>query len=324
MTKFSIISLTLFLALSLSSCDDSGIVQTKNNVSFTYSNLKHLDPDVDGVYEAWISFDSQADHGDELYVSCGKFNIDPNNGELVDTAGNPVTLKLKYIPSTINTAGDAIVTIEPPFDTDTLPSTRLIGGAVTAGSDFLSADMDMKYDEVLGEIADNFTIAGTKYILNTPTDTSVQFYYNGIWFCDTAGTSLFTGLLPIADSLGWTYEAWVTDTRTGTNYSLGRFSNPDSTDSDAAGQYANPPYSIAYGKPGQDYIRNTPPVSDLRAGYYRLMITLEPKNEPANSPPFFIRLFYRQQLQPLQYGENSPGLPNMSADLPTATIKVSK
>ncbi|MGH2574547.1 MAG: hypothetical protein ACRDFC_02485, partial [Ignavibacteria bacterium] len=284
-------------------------------------NLKPLNQNTEGIYEAWISFPALLDHDDDLYISLGRFNISPA-GQLVDNLGNPKTLRLKYLPPNINSAEDAIVTIELPGDNDTLPGTRLIGGPVTQSPEYLTANLDMKYTDVLGIIAQNFANATAGYILNTPSTISNDSdYFNGLWFCDTLQNSLINGLLTIPDSLDWEYEGWIVKTTDSTYYSIGKFLDPYVSDRDGKGFYGGP--DPGYNKPGSDWINNNPPINDLRSSFFQLMITLEPKNELALSTPFFTRVFFNSTIGILQKGEIA-NLGNVSSALPTAAIRVSK
>jgi len=308
------------------SCDDSGIYVPKYSVNFSYQNMKHLDPFVNGRYEAWISFPPAPGDNDSLvYVSCGRFNIDASTGGLIDSAGNPVGLKLKYIPSNVNSPIDGFITIEPPSDTDTLPSTILIGGAASVNGKVITANMDMRYSGALGSIAESLPNANARYVLDTPTDTGRSRFYQGLWFCDTTGSSLVTIMPQIPENVGWTYEAWIFDKRDSANYTLGKFSNPYSADNDGAGPYKGP-VGNGYDKPGQDVLVNAPPALwHLGSWYYGLMITLEPKNEQVNSTPFYIRIFYINTVQNiLTRGTISDYLPNAATNLPSATIQISK
>ncbi len=210
------------------SCDDSGLDNPKYNVTLNYQNLKHIDPLVNGMYEAWVSFPPvSGDLSSPVFISCGRFNIDNTTGGIVDSAGSPIALKLKYIPANVNSPIDAILSIEPPADHDSLPSLILMGGPASLSNNIISASMNMRYSKALGIVAENLPNATARYILDTPSDTGRSYFFNGLWFCDTTGSSLITNMNTIPDSVGWTYEAWVFDKRDSANYSLGKFSNPN-------------------------------------------------------------------------------------------------
>ncbi|MEO6691649.1 MAG: hypothetical protein ABIO44_04850, partial [Saprospiraceae bacterium] len=81
-----IFGFTFFIA----SCDDAGIASYQNNSTFSVSQLKTLDKNVDGVYELWVSFGSSADHNQNSFISMGRFNVDAM-GNIVDTTGAPKT-----------------------------------------------------------------------------------------------------------------------------------------------------------------------------------------------------------------------------------------
>jgi hypothetical protein len=284
---------------------------------------------VDGIYEAWISVPVHMfDHDDELYISCGRFNVNPSTGGIIDTNGNPVSLTLKFKPANINDAEDALITIEPPFDTDTLPGIRLLGGTVTNSAEFLTANLSMTYDHILGTIAEGFPAATAGYILNTPTSDTTA-YNKGLWFtADTNGTSTSLTVMSIPDTLDWTYQAWVFEVDRADHehiYNMGRFSNPSLADDNQQCQ-GNPP-SFVYNKPGHDWIQpncpggGLPDILNLNTGTYRVVITLEPRTELAVTNPFFIRLF--EGVISVAGPGTVGNVQNVTA-LPTATIKIAK
>ena len=197
-----------FISLFISSCDDSGVT-TNNNVNFSFSNLQRLDKDVDGMYEAWVRYPLNSNN---VYISCGKFNINTAGNKIVDPSDNETTLKLRYIPSNINSANAVFVSVEPPGDVDSnLNGAKILGGSVTVNDSNLTSSLSMTYSEVLGNIAQNFSSATARYILNTPTTDDTSDYYKGIWFCDItlAHNSLFTGVSAIPNTLDWKYEGWI-------------------------------------------------------------------------------------------------------------------
>lgn len=57
------------------SCDDAGVLPTYD-VTFSQTNMKRLSPQADGLYEAFMSFNSSGGHNDNAYISMGKFNIE--------------------------------------------------------------------------------------------------------------------------------------------------------------------------------------------------------------------------------------------------------
>lgn len=319
-----IFSILAFISLFISSCDDSGVATTNNNVSFSFSNLKRLDPQVDGLYEAWVRCPSG---NSSIYISCGKFNISLAGNTIVDPSDNETSLKLRNVPSNINSATGIFVTVEPPNDADTNPNgAKILGGSVTVNDSNLTSSLSMTHSEVLGNVAQNFPGATARYILNTPTTTDTIDYAKGIWFCDMSQNTLFVNLSVIPSTLDWTYEGWITYTPNSISGTTGRFLDPYNPDNDLAGPYKGPANN-GYNKPGEDYIVSPPPPFNnitLNNGQFAVMITLEPKIEQTTAlgKPFFLKLFSADIPASIGYGQISDALSNLSTSLPTAQIKI--
>jgi hypothetical protein len=312
-----LLKLSLLFAILLSftiiylSCDDSGIINN-NKVDLTFSNLQRLDPQLDGLYEGWVSFP------DIGYISIGKFNIS-SAGIPVDTNGNPLTFKLKYQVEDINTATGGLITIVPPGGVDTF-GTKFLAGPKSSNENYILFNVSMESDSILGWIASQFPYDNAQYMICNPTDTS-HLGTRGLWFTkDINGTSKS---ITIAGLWGkpWTYQAWVIDTVANMTYNIGRFDDADHGDDYHQCEGNNPEFD----KPGNDWVQpncpgGMPSIVNLNAGKYKVMITLEPKND-INWSPFFIRLFYGTIMV------SAPGvvasIPNVTA-LPTAVIQVSK
>lgn len=317
-------ALMICFAFLASSCDDSGITTEKNNIEFS-ATLKTLGA-TDGMYEAWVSIDNGTlDHGDAAYVSLGKFNISPA-GALVDENGNVVKLNLNRV-SNVNATEDAIITIEAPGDNDTLPGTRILGGAKVEQNGYLVFDMTMNSDEVF-PVSGQFTqIPAAKYMLASPTDMYASFNLpHGVWFSqDTTGTIAGLQLPTIPDTAEWTYQAWVVDTRDSANriYNMGRFMSSNVADDNSQCKGPNSVWNV----PGHDWIiancpgGGLPDIDNLNNSNYKLLITLEPRFENAGSPPFYINLFYGNLLITGAFGTTNT-IPNTTV-LPTAQIRLS-
>jgi hypothetical protein len=306
------------------SCDDSGITVEKKNIAFAQTNLKTLNQQSDGVYEAWISVgDALLDHGDDAYVSVGRFNISAS-GELVDTAGAPGKLDLSKITD-LNATEDAIITIELPGDNDTIPGTKILGGAKVIVGGFIEFNMTMDYHEVL-PVSNQFSASSSGYMLASPTDQFASFnLIHGLWFSqDTNGSAPAMNLPSLPDTAEWTYQAWVVDNRDSVNniYNMGRFTRSNTADDNQQCSGSNPGWNL----PGHDWIQancpgGIPNIDNLANSNYKVMITLEPKFESNLSRPFFIRLFYGTVQVGGPFGTVS-GIPNTTV-LPTAQIKLS-
>ena len=321
--------LFLLLAAFGGSCDDDSTTPQQNVIEFSYQNLKPLDQNSEGVYEAWLSVETSFDHDDAAYRSLGRFNIS-GSGSIVDTSGNPFTLKLNRI-SNINATEDALITIEPPGDNDTLPGNiKMLGAAKSLQGSALVFNMVMSYHEILNGVAAQFPNAAAKYLLSAPSTGDTAQFNKGVWFAqNTNGTSPGLTLSTVPDTMDWTYQAWVIDTRDSINriYNIGRFDASNERDDNHQCEQ-NPPVQI-WNVPGHDWIlancpAGIPQITDLNNGFYKLMITLEPRFEQGTAlqKPFFIRLFYGN-LGPGIYGEILD-LANVSAAyLPSAVIRLS-
>lgn len=287
-TYFILLLLSAFSIFSCSEDTPNGI--SNSQIIVTHLNLKPLDQQTDGHYEAWISFEENLDHDESAFNSIGKFNINLN-GDIVDLNGNLMIFNFKKLPINLNNAEDVLISVEPPNDIDTLPTTKLLNGLANISNNTLTSDLKIEGTDALGQVGAVLYNAAAKFILNTPTSAIDTDYYKGIWFCDTNQTTTLNNFLKIPDTLGWTYEAWVVDTATTPYFyhSLGRFLNPDSADSDGAGIYRG--VSAPYVNPGQDWISNLSPITDLRIGKYQVWITLEPAYEVALQTPFYLRIF---------------------------------
>jgi hypothetical protein len=323
--KFSIKILLTLLLTSLtifySGCDDSGVIPIKNDVTTSFTNLKRLDYPSEGIYEAFIGFDDDLkDHGNEKYVSLGRFNISIY-GQIVDVSGAPLILKFKDKPGNINLAADAIVTIEPANDNDTLPNgPHILGGIKTEIGDNLIFDVSMHSSHVLGNIASQFISDNARFTYATPTSLDTTDEYKGIWFCNPSNGDKTISCLAIPDSLDWLYEAFIIlKSDTSQIWSLGKFSDPNAADQDGAGPYKGLD-GLEWQKPGQDYLNNSPlPDSVLNTGSFRLMISLIPKTGLFS--PYYLRLFIKDIVSLPYHGLGSL---NNIANLPGGRISISK
>jgi hypothetical protein len=319
--------LMLCIAFLAGSCDDAGVTVDKKNITFSQTGLKPLNQQSEGVYEAWISLSTSLDHGDDAYISVGRFNISSTGG-LLDTSGGTGSLNLNSIPD-VNATEDAIITIELPGDNDTIPGTRVLGGAKVIEGGFVVFNMTMDYSEVL-PISNQFSSASAQYLLASPTEQFASFNLtHGIWFTlDTNGSAPGLTLPSLPDTAEWTYQAWVVDNRDSVNriYNIGRFTKSNDKDDNQQCE-ANPP-AQTWLLPGHDWIQTNcpgggiPDIDNLNNSNFKVMITLEPKFETGGlSKPFFIRLFYGNLLVTGPFGSTATA-PNTTV-LPTAKIKLS-
>jgi hypothetical protein len=325
----SVICLAVIFSIAalIYSCGDAAVLPKPNSGEIGVTNLKPLDRDVEGIYEAWVSIGEGTDHGDNVYKSLGRFNISLS-GNLIDSNGNNFALNLSDVPN-INLTEDALITINPPGYYDTVPSNiRILGGAKTNQNGALVFNMTMDCEDILGGIAAQFPSDSGKFTLAAPTTGDTNQYYRGVWF-SLDGRSPVQGLTlqNIPDTADWTYEAWVFDVRDLRYiYDMGRFDSPGGPDNNAQCGGTEPPWSL----PGHDWIQSgcpggvIPDITNLSINNtaYEVVITLEPRFEqgPALSKPFFIRLFYLRIPGPIQYGEVLRLSNLSSATLPSGYI----
>lgn len=282
-----------------------------------------LNPQVDGMYEAWISVGTAFDHDDDAYISVGRFNM-TSTGAMVDSAGNPKTLNISRITS-LDLTEDALITIEPPGDFDTLPGTKLMGAAKTIESGYAVFNMTMGYSEIL-PASNQFAASTGKYILASPSQQYVNTSYTkGLWFSlDTNGTQPGLTLPSLPDTAEWTYQAWLLDVTDSSLYNMGRFIRPN--DKDDNQQCQNNPPVRTWLLPGHDWIQagcpaGLPTINNLTNFNYYVAVTLEPKFETTGlALPFYLVLFYGN-VQSSGFGTPMPV--NNVGTLPTARIRLS-
>ena len=316
--KIVTVLLTSFLFLFFSGCDDSGSASPNNNLTFNVSGLGQLNTSTDGIYEAWVFFGDPYNY----YISCGKFNIN-SQGNVVDTNGNAITLKLKYRPYDFNTAKYSLITVDPPNFTDTIALTgaiKILGGDAAISGDTLTSVMSMSYSKALGSVANSFGSSAASFMLYTPTDTTLTFWFRGLWFCGTDSVSSIGNLPVLSDTLLWMYQTWIYDGYAHTYAKIGFFKDPSNADDDGAGPFKGN-YGSGYLKPGQDWIQGSFPVNDLRGANYAVLISLEPVsgNYPTGFSNHFLQLFYGATAG-TTIGQLKT-IPNKAANLPTATMK---
>ena len=328
--KACVFSAGLLLIVFSFNCGDSGNSPQVNSGTLSITNFKTLHQSTEGIYELWVSVETASDHGDNSYRSLGRFNI-AGDGSLIDPNGNSFTPNAGKIAN-LNTIEDALVTIEQPGDNDTIPgNVRLLGGTKSVQGSSLVFDLSMEYSEILGSVAGQFPMAEAKYLLATPGTLDTTDFNRGVWFSlNTGGSNAGLTLHSIPDSLDWTYQAWVIDSRDSANYiyNIGRFSSSDTEDDNQLCRF-NPPNSV-WLLPGNEWITancpgTIPDITDLNNGFYRLMITLEPRFEQGAAilKPFYIKLFYGS-ITPSSYGTvlTLPNYNSAVSKIPAAVLRL--
>lgn len=322
-TGIAIISLPYLL----NSCGDGGVSAIPKVTGLTVSNLPTLVTTTDGYYEAWVSIEESADHGDAAYRTMGKFNVRAD-GVLIDPSGNNFSLNASRFD--LNKIEDAIISVEPYGDADTiLNGTKILGALKSTENGELVFHLSMSYSHILGNTANTLPGATAKYTLVTPTDTSgdPDSYKKGAWFTlDTLGQTAGLTVSQISDTLDWKYQAWLFDGRDTIlwRYNMGKFNGSNEPDNFQQCQIFIPTWNI----PGQDWtIPNCPaggppPITDLTTnGRYILVITLEPKIETAGlDRPFNLVLFHGRIPASFSFGQVEQL--NNTVKLPTGELRL--
>jgi hypothetical protein len=225
-------------------------------------NLTNLAPSASGEqYEGWIIVNGEP-------VSTGTFTVNAN-GELSKTS-------FAIDADQLSSASDFVLSIEPVPDNDPAPSAIKIAGGMFSGN---SASVSVAHGAALGNDFSN--IAG-KYILATPTTTTMDDELSGLWFLDLSSGSPMTSLVLPELPDGWKYEGWAVIN--GTPVTSGTFRMVDKADDSApfsGSDASGPPF------PGEDYVMSAPGglsfPTDLSGA--TMVISIEPS--PDNSPDPF-------------------------------------
>ena len=225
----------LALALVLVACGGGG----KESVTLQFSGLKPLGGGFH--FEGWAIIEGSP-------VSTGKFNIN-DNGDLVDLSSRVVADGEFDTGTDLSEATIIALTIEPPGDSDAVPSSvKYLAGDVTQGSD-QRANLTVSH---VAALADTFANASGTYILATPTDDDDTNETSGIWYIELTEDGPMPGLQLAPLPPSFEYEGWVIVD--GTPLSTGKFRDVAAADSE------NPFSGPKEGKPfpGEDFLRNAP------------------------------------------------------------------
>jgi hypothetical protein len=222
---------------ALVACGDEGPEMATLDVAF--QDLAALDAATEGTYEGWVIDASGSP------FSTGKFDLEASGQH---TFTSPIAEPMMFV-----------LTVEPPGDTDDIPSDqKLLGGAFSSGMATLSA---LGFVTVSSS-ADFATTPGT-HVLLTPTTTTGSDDDGGIWLLDPSGApDPSVTLPPLTD--GWVYEGWVVHrpgTAMQTAISYGKYEpqaggTVSTRDSDAAGPLSGAPGDLGAGPPfpGGDFV----------------------------------------------------------------------
>ena len=213
-------------------------------------------------YEGWV-------HINQENFSVGKFLVD--NGNPVTLDGLPLVAGRFDTNFNLDSTQYVFITIEPPQDTDDVPSqTRLMGGVIQEGN---RAQLAVTNFEGL---EDGLINSSGSYVLFSPTNGPDTDETSGIWFMNLTGGGPGRGLLIPNPLVGWNFQGWVR--AEGGALSTGIITNP-ATD-DLSNPYVGP--MATPGFPGEDFLNNPPPNVTFPLGLESadVYISLEPDPDP--------------------------------------------
>ncbi len=343
MTRLRLCSLQCAAALLLfvAACKDDPTSSDDFTVSLSVSNFKRLEAG-HGHYELWVSFPedrasktlAKPGHGDEAYISFGKFNLSADHTQVLSLSGQAMSF-MPHDEVDINLAVDALVTIELEGDQDEEPGARLLAGEFAGSDREASANLSADSEDVFDY---DYRAATASYVLAAPTTNDSADFNRGIWWI-MRSSAIIAGIskLPaLADTARWRYEGWVIDRANAAAYSTGKFLAAANADSDRGGATAGPDgpdqnadgLGDGYAFPGQDFVRasNAVPASpSLDNGNFEARITLEPHPDNAVAP-FFLAVFVDEIIGPnLPNDRASQDMNNRAGvSFPTAKVTITR
>ena len=242
----------------------SGFAAEKRAHAQLNLNIQGLAPlGSNAKYEGWIIVNGSP-------VSTGRFVVNANGGLA------PSHFNLNA--SDLAAATMFVLTIEPNPDPNPAPTaTHILAGAFSGNA----ASLTVAHPAALGN---DFSSATGKFLLATPTTSSMADEDKGVWFIDNSSGMGMPGLnLPVLPA-GWKYEGWTLIN--GIPVTTGTFLANNVSDDAApfSGPLAGPPF------PGEDYIMNAPAglMFPPNLGGAPIVLTIEPS--PDNSPAPFTPL----------------------------------
>lgn len=256
------LGLVALFTIGLGSCssdDDSNATPAPPTADLSVKIVGLETLTADAKYEGWIIVDDKP-------VSTGKFS---------STSADQT---FKVDEAQLKNATQFVLTVEPPGDTDDVPSDfKLLSG------DFNGTTAQVNVKEMIGD----FSSVSGKFIMATPTDTTTDNDQNGIWFMDPSGSTTIAGLTLPALKQGWKYEGWVIIKDK--PVSTGTFSTVSGVDDSSP--YSGNQMSPAF--PGEDFLSNAPtPLSFPEDGDVRekdVVISVEPDPDYDKATPFFFK-----------------------------------
>jgi hypothetical protein len=250
----------------------------------------------DAVYELWLSYPPERavrkepviDHDEPLYFSAGRFIV--SDGAIRAVGGGPADFAIPtgYNPSLVF---EAIVSVEPLVDDDTVPDAPMLWGRFTGTASRAHALLEAATVRTFDTAA--MLARNGSFVLEAPTSEDAADSLSGIWFLSKVrspgGDPMSPGVdmpaLPLNhDNDNWIYEAWLTqrDGAGSVSYvSLGRFRNPANADLTGPGPAAGPNRTAAHGFPGEDFVA---PRRVLTDSAYGVVVSLQPESIAVAAP----------------------------------------
>ena len=316
--KYLILLIPIFFLIILYfSCADTGVnpfAIPEGTTTLRVYNLKPLDPNIDGLYEAWLLIDSS---GSTIYSSMGVFNVDNSSNPIDPTSGQQKSLKFTGDTNMLNNATHCTISIATPGNQGNFSNQPcFLDVLLTHWDDSLTGNLTIGGSLALDTIGRVLIEQPDKhfglYMLYSRTSNNPNAdCKKGIWFCDVSGFSSLGWLGALPQNSLWIYEGWVKDSTSDGGpyyYSTGRFSDPAHMDLDSAGSCSGPNKSAAFDKPGQEWIQQNcpsgkPAIDSLYGDGYKVFITLEPKSKTVPDHPFFFKIFFNTRIPPLGCGQ---------------------
>ncbi len=297
-TLQALICIIALAAAGMAGCTEDPLYPALT-VGATVQGLPHLESDL--YYELMFSYPSTAskqtgtrlDHGENQYISAGKFTVD-SSGALKSLTGTAVSFSL---PSGYNPALviDAVVVIRSSTSPDDTEFRRVMSGPFTGTEHRATAKLLLEDGEAFGEKLLLDSVG--RCTLAAPTSSDPADSVSGLWFVTFSPSATHSGAIDTLaglylptqplnpDNEYWTYQAWLVrniNTATPEYIKLGRFTAPNTNDGNSAGPGAGPMPTRVFRAPGSDFV--SPTRRMLNDGTYSVLISLEPDGIELSRP----------------------------------------
>jgi hypothetical protein len=216
MRQRDLVFFSLFFLLA--SCSES---QTPSSKGIDLS-VEHFSEARNGTYELWLSFPDLASrplgstpttlHGDEEFVSVGKFNV--REGQVISPQGAPVQFNLPE-GKNLQFAIDAVITFQPS-GVDTMFA-RVCGGAFRGDATVGTAELTTNDFDAFGNSLLNPSGAFRLYAESGD-------FRRGVWFANAQFQNTLN--LRFLTTPRWLYEARVVNVGSNTIDTVMSFTHP--------------------------------------------------------------------------------------------------